>query len=333
MCQYSAENGSPSIWHYNHLLSLINSGAAMVMIESTAVSKSGKITHKDLSLSNSIQERNFKKLFQFLKKSKDIPIGIQISHSGRKGSSFVPWIKKNTPLGKNNKRWQTYSASEIKRDKHWPKPKKLNRKNIIKIINQFKKTALRAKRIGFDCLEIHMAHGYLLHQFLSPISNKRNDEFSLNNKDRISNLPLKIAHEIRKIWPKNKILGARITATDHVKSGITIDDSISLTKNLKKIGFDYVCVSSGGILPFTNMKIKKAFRKDLSKKIKKNVNIKVRTSGEITDLELANKLIKNKSVDFVAIGRKFIKDPRWIISEAKKRNIKSYIPNQYLRCF
>ena len=144
---------------------------------------------------------------------------------------------------------------------------------------------------------------------------------------------MKIAHEIRKIWPKNKILGARITATDHVKSGITIDDSISLTKNLKKIGFDYVCVSSGGILPFTNMKIKKAFRKDLSKKIKKNVNIKVRTSGEITDLELANKLIKNKSVDFVAIGRKFIKDPRWIISEAKKRNIKSYIPNQYLRCF
>ena len=178
-----------------------------------------------------------------------------------------------------------------------------------------------------------MAHGYLLHQFLSPISNFRLDKFGLNNKDRLSIFPLKIAQVVRKIWPKEKILGARITATDHLKSGLTIKDSISLTKKLKKIGFDYVCVSSGGILPVTKMKTKKAFRKNLSKKIKKNVKIKVRTSGEIDNFHLADKLIKGEFVDFVAIGRKLIKDPKWILNEAKKRHIKDYIPKQYLRCF
>lgn len=332
MCQYSGNKGSPTSWHYSHLSNLMRSGAGMIMIESTAVSENGKITHNDLCLSNSIQEKNFKKLKKFLSEISETPIGIQISHSGRKGSSFVPWIKKNTPLDKKNKCWQTFSASPIKRDKNWPAPKELTKKKIREIISQFKNTALRAKRIGFDCLELHMAHGYLLHQFLSPISNKRKDEYGLNNKN-LSNFPLKIAKEIKKIWPKNKILGARITATDHLSKGISINDSILLSKKLKKIGFDYVCVSSGGILPITNMKIKKAFRKDLSKEIKKSVNIKVRTSGQIDSFNLAEKLIKEKSVDFVAVGRMFIKNPNWIHSEVKKRKIKNYIPDQYQRCF
>lgn len=332
MCQYSGKNGCPTPWHYNHLSNLVKSGAGMVMIESTAVSKNGKITHKDLCLSNSIQENKFKKLKKFLSKINDTPIGIQISHAGRKGSSFVPWIKGNTPLGKKNKRWKTFSASAIKRDKNWPTPKELNTKEIIKIINQFKNTALRAKRIGFDCLEIHMAHGYLLHQFLSPFSNKRSDDYGLE-KNKLSNFPLKIAKVVRKIWPKNKILGARITATDHLSGGITIKDSILLSNILKKIGFDYVCVSSGGILPITKMKIKKAFRKDLSKEIKKKTNIIVRTSGQIDSFALAEKMIKENTVDFVAVGRMFIKNPNWIKIAAKKQNVKNYIPNQYKRCF
>lgn len=332
MCQYSANNGSPTSWHYNHLSNLIRSGAGMVMIESTAVSNNGKITHKDLCLSNSIQEKNFKKLKNFLSGVDNIPIGIQISHAGRKGSSFVPWIKKNTPLDKKNKCWQTFSSSPIKRDKHWPVPKELTKKKIREIIFQFKDTAQRAKRIGFDCLEVHMAHGYLLHQFLSPISNKRKDEYGLNKKN-LSDFPIEVAKEIKKIWPKNKILGARITATDHLSKGISIKDSILLSKKLEKIGYDYVCVSSGGILPKTNMKIKKAFRKNLSKEIKKNTNIKVRTSGEIDNVNLAEKLIRNKCIDFVAVGKMFIKNPNWIKNETKKRKIKNYIPSQYQRCF
>ena len=328
MCQYSGKNGCPTNWHFSHLSKLINSGAGMLMIESTAVENNGKISHRDLCLSNKKQEKKFKELKNFLGKINKTPIGLQISHSGRKGSSFVPWEKKNKPLNKKNKSWQTYSASPLKRDINWPTPKELTKKKIITLLKKFRDTAIRARRVGFECLEIHMAHGYLLHQFLSPISNKRNDEFGRSKHS----FPLDIAREVRKIWPKEKILGARITATDHLKDGINFKDSIDLVNNLKKIGFDYVCVSSGGILPITNMKIKKAFRKNLSKKIKKNSSILVRASGSIDNINLAEQLIKNNFADLIAVGRKFIKDPNWILSETKKRKMQEYIPKQYLRC-
>ena len=145
--------------------------------------------------------------------------------------------------------------------------------------------------------------------------------------------PLLISKEIRKVWPKEKILGARITGTDHLKKGINIDDAILLTKKLKRIGFDYVCVSSGGILPKTNLKFKKAFRKSISKKIKDNTKIKVRTSGMINDVKTIEKMLKDNSTDFVAVGRKFINDTNWVLRLAKSRNLDYYIDNQYKRCF
>ena len=221
MCQYSAKNGCPTIWHYNHLSKLANSGAGMLMLESTAVNNAGKITHFDLCLNNDFQEKKFKNLKKYINRTSDIPIGIQISHSGRKGSSWVPWIKSNMPLNKKDDSWETYSASSIRRDKHWPKPKELQTKNLNNIFNDFMNTTKRAKRIGFECLELHMAHGYLLHQFLSPISNKRKDEYGIK-KEISLNFYLKIAKGIRKIWPKDNILGARITATDHLKDGIRL---------------------------------------------------------------------------------------------------------------
>ena len=329
MCQYSAINGSPSIWHYNHLSKLATSGAALLILESTAVSKNGKISHMDLCLSNKTQEKNFKSLLNYLRKISDIKLGVQISHSGRKGSSEIPWLKPNSPLKK--KSWQTYAPSSIKRSNGWPTPKSLSKKQIDKIILDFKNTALRVKRIGFDCLELHMAHGYLLHQFLSPISNKRSDKYGGNDTNR-QKIPLKIASEIRKIWPRNKILGARITATDHLKKGINITESIKFVKKLKTLGFDYVCVSSGGIIPITNLRQKKAFRKNLCKKIKSEVKIITRASGQIDDFKTIDYLLENKSLDLVATGRKFINDPHWLIREAKKRKLMTYIPKQYIRC-
>ena len=332
MCQYSAKNGEPTKWHFDHLSRLVKSGAGLLMIESTAVSKNGKITHSDLCLSNKKQENKFRELKKKLSDISKIPIGLQISHAGRKGSSFVPWIKPNKALNKKNKYWQTYSPSPIKRDNNWPTPKSLKKKQIINVIKDFKNTAKRAHKVGFECLELHMAHGYLLHQFISPISNKRKDEYGGNLIKRIT-VPLIIAEEVRKIWPKDKILGARITATDHLPGGITIKDSKFLIKQLEKIGFDYVCVSSGGILPKTNLKFKKGFRKNFSQQIKKDTSMIVRTSGLIDDVNLANKMIKNKSVDMVAIGRKFINDPYWIIKKIPNSEAKNLFPRQYLRCF
>ncbi len=331
MCQYSAIKGSPTKWHYSHLLKLLTSGASMLTLESTAVNKIGKITHSDLCLSNDTQKKNFKRLISFLKSYENkIPICLQISHAGRKGSSHIPWIKPNTPLN-NSKGWTTVSASPIKKDKKWPVPKSLSKKEIKRIINDFVKTSQLAVRSGFDGLEIHMAHGYLLHQFLSPISNKRNDEYGGSLEKRCK-FALEIAERIRKILPKNKILGARITGSDHLKNGINSKDSIYLAKKLKMIGFDYVCVSSGGILTKTNLKFYKGFRLNIASQIKRYSKIKVRTSGQLEDLSFAEKAIKKNKIDFIAVGRNFIKDPYFVIKHSKLKNKKNIISNPYLRC-
>ena len=331
MCQYSAENGNPSEWHYFHLKKLMQAGSGLLMIESTAVSKEGMISKKDLSLRNQKNFIEFKRLFKYLKKISNTKIGIQLSHSGRKGSSELPWIKSNFPLNKKNS-WKTIAPSKIKRDKHWPNPKEASVRDLNKIKIHFIKSASYAKKIGFDCLEIHMAHGYLLHQFFSPISNKRKDNYGNNLKNRCRFL-LEIASEIRKIWPNGKILGARVTGSDWVKKGSTISDCIFLCKNLKKIGFDYVCVSSGGVVPKTKIKFKKGYQVHLAQKIKNKVGIKVKTTGNITDLEYAEKIIKTGKADLVSFGRKFINSPTWLIKQSLYHKKKVNLPNQYKRCF
>lgn len=331
MCQYSSENGNPSKWHYKHLLNLSSSGAAMIILESTAVDKNGRITPADLCLYNYHHQKNLKKLYSFLKSNNDTKIGIQISHSGRKGSSNIPWVKPNTPLP-NQKSWQTYAPSPIPRDKHWPIPKMLSISEIKKLIDRFKQSAIRAKRVGFDLLEVHMAHGYLLHQFFSPISNKRDDIYGGNLENR-SRVLLEVSMAIRKIWPSDKILGARITGTDHLKGGLNTQDAIFLAKKLKEIGFDYISVSSGGILPKTNMKQKEAYRSTISKKIKDKSKIITTTSGLITKHETAIQLIKTKKLDFITIARTIIKNPSWIYKLSYKLKKKKLIPNQYQKIF
>lgn len=331
MCQYSAENGNPSEWHYFHLKKLMQAGSGLLMIESTAVSKEGMISKKDLSLRNQRNFIEFKRLFKYLKKISSTKIGIQLSHSGRKGSSELPWIKSNFPLNKKNS-WKTIAPSKIKRDKHWPNPKEASMRDLERVKTHFAKSAKYAKKIGFDCLEIHMAHGYLLHQFFSPISNKRKDHYGNNLKNRCKFL-LEIAKKIRGIWPKGKILGARVTGSDWIKQGSTISDCIFLCKNLKKIGFDYVCVSSGGVVPKTKIKFKKGYQVHLAQEIKNKVGIKVKTTGNITDLKHAEKIIKTGKADLVSFGRKFINSPTWLIKQLLYYKKKVKLPNQYKRCF
>lgn len=330
MCQYSAINSCPSQWHYGHFQQLANSGAGSLIFESTSISMTGRITLKDLVLNNQKQEIEFSKIINYIRKISRIKVGIQISHAGRKGSSELPWIKSNYPI-KNKFSWKTVSASPLKRDKHWPTPNELSIEDIYKIINDFKNSALRAKKIDFDCLEIHMAHGYLLHQFFSPISNKREDDFGGSFEKRCK-LLLETAKNIRSIWPKEKILGARITGSDHLLNGIKIEDCIKLVKKLKDIGIDYVCVSSGGIIPITKLSFKPGYQVYLAEQIKKKTGIITRTAGMITSLRQAEYIVKNKKADLVAIGREFIKNPTWLIKEMKKLK-KDIIPNQYKRCF
>jgi len=329
MCQYSAKSGCPTKWHYKHLDQLASTGAALLMIECTAINKSGRISNNDLCLFNRKQELKLKKLIIFLKKNHNVKIGLQISHSGRKGSAELPWIKKNSPL--KNKKWLTYAPSPIKKDKNWPIPKELTIKKIDKIKKDFKKCAQRAKRIGIDCLELHMAHGYLLHQFFSNISNVRDDQYGGSLKNRARFLT-EVAEIIREVWPKDRILGAKVTGSDRLNKGLTLNESIFFCKELEKIGLDYVCVSSGGIMTKTNIKFKKGYNLDLAKEIKKKINILVRCSGQLDDYNFAYKIVKNKIVDLIAIGRGFIKNKNLILINSKK-NFNNEIPNQYKRCF
>ena len=333
MCQYSSVNGLPSKWHYQHLLNLLTSGAGTLVLESTAVSKDARISKHDLCLYNNKQKESFKKLIKFLKYyDKEVPIVLQISHAGRKGSSEAPFVKSNSPLIKPKDRWKTYSASNLKKDRGWPAPHILSNSKMKIIRKNFIMTAKYADQSGFDGLEIHMAHGYLLHQFLSPISNVRNDQYGGNLSNRCR-YPLEIAEGVRKFWPKNKLLGARITGLDHLKNGIQLCDSIFLAKKLKKIGYDYICVSSGGILTKTNLKFYKGFRLKIASKIKKNVNMITRTSGLMSDLKFSNNAIIKNKIDLVAIGRSFIENPNLIFKFAKKIGSNELIPNQYKRCF
>lgn len=332
MCQYmSDQNGSPSEWHYQHLGRAMISGFGMVMLESTAINHEGRITKKDLVLSNIDHMTKFKNLLNYLKKLNDTPVGIQISHAGRKGSSEIPWIKHNSSLGKKDG-WQTISASSIPRDKSWPKPKEIPIKEIKNLINDFKKTARLAIDSGFDCIEIHMAHGYLLHQFFSPISNKRIDKYGGNIVNR-SRFLLEIAKELKNICKKKIILGARVTGNDWVRGGLNENDCIYLVKKLQKIGIDYVCITSGGIFPRTNLKEKKCYNSFLSKKIKKNVKIPIRVAGLINNLKDASLVLNNKRADLIAIGRTYLKNPNFLLeyfSSLKKYKI---IPKSYLRGF
>jgi 2,4-dienoyl-CoA reductase-like NADH-dependent reductase (Old Yellow Enzyme family) len=323
MCQYSSKDGCPSDWHYRHLGNLMLSGAGGLVVESTAVNMNGRISPADLCIEKKFQKDSFHKLIKYLKKINDMPILLQISHSGRKGSSQVPWIKSNTPLKRNS--WTTFSSSNLRKDINWPKPKSLSNLQIKKLIKDFKKATINSLQSGFDGIEIHMAHGYLLHQFLSPVSNIRKDEYGGNQNNRMR-FPLEIIKEIKKIVPKNFILGARITATDHLKNGLKINDSIILAKKLENLGVDYICVSSGGILTKTNLKFYNGFRVKYANTIKQNVKIPVRCSGMLSNLNYANKLIMNKKIDCVAIARAFLGNPFWL----RKTN-KVKIPPQYTR--
>ncbi len=332
MCQYSAINSLPSDWHFNHLKKLSQLGAGALWLESIFPSKKSSITKKDLVLSNKLELNQIKYLLKQIKQISNLPLCFQISHAGKKGSSHIPWEKFNTPLKSKEGSWQTYAPSSIKRSKSWPKPLELTLKKIMEIKKLFINSAKLANKAGFEILEIHMAHGYLLHQFFSPISNIRDDQYGGSLQKR-SRFLLEIAEEVRKVWPKEKALGARVTADDCLQGGISMDDCNYLVNELKLLGYDFVTPASGGIIPYTNKKIKSCYQVKYCYQIKKKINIKVYANGMIRSEREINDILLNKYADFVAVCKPFINDPYWLYRIAKKNNSNFIIPNQYSRCF
>src|SRR3989344_138717 len=330
MCQYSAVNGSASDWHTIHLGHLALGGAGLLIIEATAVNQEGRITLSDLGLYSDDNEKALGNILEKIRKyNGNTAIGIQLAHSGRKGSTDIPW-QGGSPLLQNEKAWTTFAPSDIPRDPAWPTPTEMTLEQIERLKKDYVNSTKRATRIGIDLLELHVAHGYLLHTFTSPISNHRTDQYGGNFENRVR-LPLEIAEQVRKIWPKDKHMGARITGNDWLEGGITTEDAVKFAKLLKEAGLDYVCISSGGVTPKTNMPTDVNYQISLAKEVKKNVDIKVQAVGLITNPLQAEEIIASGKADMVTIARAFLDNPRWVWHAAEKLGVKIVYPPQYDR--
>jgi len=329
MCQYAAEpDGLVTDWHRAHYLQLAISGAGMLVLESTAVSEDGRISTGDLGLYSELQAKRMADLVALIKSWSDVKIGIQLSHAGRKGgNSNVP-----NSGGTQQLLWELVSPSSVSLTKNSPVPRALKYSDITELKNYFIVSSKFALDAGFDFIELHLAHGYLLHQFLSPISNRRTDEYGGSFENRVR-FPLEVFEEIVKIWRSRGSVGARITGTDWIDGGIDPLEAAKLAEMIKLLGGDYVCVSSGGIIPITNMLRAPLFQVPFANLIKEKVGICTRAVGYITTYEQAENIVANNSADLVAIGREYLKNPRWTWEASARAGRMLDIPYPYQKTY
>lgn len=327
MCQHSAEDGHANDWHMLHLGTLATSNASLVMIESTAVERDGRISPGCLGLWSDEHEAALGRVLQSCRRFGNARIGIQLSHSGRKGSSQRPW-EGGRALSPGNGAWTTLAPSAVPFEDSGPAPQELDRVGMARIVASFAAAACRADCIGIDVAEMHAAHGYLLHNFLSPLSNRRTDEYggSLDNRMR---LPLEVFEALRAAWPAHKPLGARITGTDWLDGGLTLNDAVRFAQALKARGCDYVCVTSGGIVAKAPIPFGPGYMAPLAERVRREAQIGTRAVGYIADARLANDIVARGQADFVAVGRAFLDDPRWVWHAAQVLGEMIVYPPQY----
>ncbi|HYN11158.1 MAG TPA: NADH:flavin oxidoreductase/NADH oxidase [Burkholderiales bacterium] len=326
MCQYSADDGCMSDWHFVHLGHLAYSGAGLLMVEATHVTREGRITHGCTGLYSERNESSIKKVIDACRRNSKSPIGIQIGHAGRKASAQVPWEGREW-LRPEQSPWQTVAPSAISFGEGWHLPRELSLHEIRSTVEAFVGATLRAKRIGFDVLELHSAHGYLLHQFLSPVSNHRQDEYG---KERMK-FPLEVAHAVRESWPRERALGARISASDWVEGGLEVDDAVAYARELKRIGFDYVCVSSGALISHGRIRAEPGYQVAYAERVRKAVPMTVRAVGMIVDPDQAEAILAEGRADMVALARGFLDNPRWVWHAAERFGVEVDYPPPYAR--
>ena len=327
MCQYQADDGCMNDWHLIHLGQLAYSGAGLMMLEATHVTREGRITHGCAGLYNEHNEAEIARVIAACRRLGKNPIGIQLAHAGRKASSQVPWEGREW-LRPDQSPWITVAPSAIAYAEGWHVPHELTVAEIRQQVEAFVASTVRSKRIGFDVVELHSAHGYLLHQFLSPLSNKRTDEYG---KSRMK-FPLEVAAAVRESWPKDRGLGARISANDWAEGGLGPDDAVTYAKELKRVGFDYVCVSSGALVGHARMgPIVEGYQVPFAEKVKRAADIKVRAVGMIANPQYAEQIVESGRCDMVAMARAFLDNPRWVWHAAERHGIKIDYPPSYAR--
>ncbi len=310
MCQYSAENGIANDWHFVHLGSRAVGGTGLIMVEATAVTSQGRITLGDLGLWDDAQIEPLARIVRFIRQQETVA-GIQLAHAGRKASCHVPWLG-GRPLTSEQGAWATVAPSSIAFGDNSPVPIALDECGIEEVITAFVQAAERALQAGFQVIEIHAAHGYLLHSFLSPLSNQRTDIYggTLDNRMR---LLLEVARRIRNIVPQGMPLFVRISATDWVEGGWDIQQSVILSSELKVLGVDLIDVSTGGLVPHAKIPVEKGYQVPFAAKIRQESQVNTGSVGLITDAEYANQIITRGCADLVLIGRELLRDPYWTI--------------------
>ena len=330
MCQYSAEEGTPGDWHLIHLGHLALSGAGLMIMEATAVSPEGRITHGDLGLYSDANEQGIARVLAAVRAHSPIKIGMQLAHAGRKASSRAPWeggaqIRVDAPGG-----WRAVAPSALPHSPTEDAPTALDADGLTRVRNAFAEAARRAARLGLDGIEIHAAHGYLLHQFLSPLANQRTDAYggSLENRMRF---PLQVFDAVREVFPADKPVWARISATDWVPGGWDIDGTIALSKALAARGCAAVHVSSGGVSPQQTIKLGPGYQVPYAQRVKDAVGVPTIAVGLITEPEQAEAIIASGEADAVSLARAMLYDPRWPWHAAAKLGARVQAPPQYWR--
>jgi len=329
MCQYLAEDGNANDWHLMHLGQMSMGAGGLVFTEATHVSPEGRITPGCLGLWSDDNERTLKRVVDFCKTHGVARMGIQLAHAGRKASNRTP-LNGAGPLAANDGAWQTLGPSAVSYG-DWPAPRALDADGLAMVKQQFVTATERSARIGFDTAQLHCAHGYLLHQFLSPLSNQRNDGYGGSIEGRMR-FPLEVFEACRAVWPEHLPMGVRVSATDWVDGGLTVDEIVEFAKVLKEKGCDYVDVSSGGNDPGQKITLGPGYQVPFAERVRREAGIPVMAVGLITDPHQAEAIVASGKADFVAIARGAMDNPRWAWHAARALGAQTEYPPQYVRC-
>ncbi len=331
MCQYSAVDGCMTDWHLIHLGQLALSGAALLTIEATAVVPEGRITFADVGLYDDASEAAMARTLESIRKWSDMPIAVQLAHAGRKASTEVPWRGGGQFAPTDPNGWQTEAPSAVAFNPNYVPPTALDREGIKRVRDAFAAAARRAAKIGIDVVQIHGAHGYLLHQFLSPLSNQRTDEYggSLENRARF---PLEVLDAVRDAFPSDRPVTMRVSATDWVQGGLEISESVEIARMLEARGCNAIHVSSGGLHPSQAIPISPSYQVPLARAIKSAVKMPVIAVGLITAPTQAEAIVATGDADLIALARAILYDPRWPWHAAAELGGQVKAANQYLRC-
>jgi 2,4-dienoyl-CoA reductase-like NADH-dependent reductase (Old Yellow Enzyme family) len=328
MCQYSSDDGMPNDWHFVHLGSRAVGGAALVCVEASAVTPEGRITPWDAGIWSAAHAVAWKRVADFVRAQGAVP-AIQIAHAGRKASCNKPWLG-GKPLGPGEGAWQTLGPSAIAFG-HYPAPRAMTVDEIKRTVEDFRNATRHALTAGFDVVEIHGAHGYLLHSFVSPLSNQRKDEYggSFDNRVRFA---LEVARVVRDVWPKDKPVFYRISASDWYEGGWDIEQTVMLCKRLKDIGIDLIDCSSGGNIHDQKIKLGPGYQVPFAEAVRAGAGIPTAAVGLISDAAQAEQIVSLGQADAVCLARALLRDPYWPRHAAKELGVDASWPDQYKRC-